>query len=191
VARIAGAWHDEPTYVQTLATLLREALLAVESDPEDPNYEPVPVVFTAHSLPLSMAERDPNYLSQLQQTARAVAAAAQIPAGGWRFSYQSAGHTPEPWLKPDLVDVLAELQQAGARRVLVAPVQFVADHLEVLYDVDVAARKQAEQAGIRLERTPSPNARPEFICCLAAVARRTLDRSATAAPKAAAGPANL
>jgi ferrochelatase len=174
---IAGAWHDEPTYIETLAVLLREALAAMELD----DRTLMPIVFTAHSLPLSMAERDAGYLAQLQQTAIAVAAAAAVPQERWRFSYQSAGHTPEPWLKPDLVDVLADLKQAGERRVLVAPVQFVADHLEVLYDVDIAAREQAKQAGIRLDRTPSPNARPEFIRTLAAVVQRQLSfQNATA-----------
>jgi ferrochelatase len=183
---IAGAWHDEPAFVDALATLLRDALERIDADER----EQVPVIFTAHSLPLSMAEADPGYLDQLRETARTVAERAGIATVRWSFAYQSAGHTREPWLRPDLVDVLPGLRDAGHRRVLVAPVQFVADHLEVLYDVDVAARAQAEAIGIQLARTASPNATPGFIAALADVVRRKLREGrsragATQAPSSA------
>jgi ferrochelatase len=177
---IAGAWHDEPAFVDALATLVREALARL-GDPDD-----VPIIFTAHSLPQSMAERDPGYLLQLRDTARAVAQRGGIAPERWSFAYQSAGHTREPWLQPDLVDVLPGLRDAGHRRVLVAPVQFVADHLEVLYDVDVAAREQAEAMGIHLARTASPNAMPGFIAALAAVVKRELGEEALRAGAAQA-----
>jgi ferrochelatase len=179
---IAGAWHDEPSFVDALAILVREALARIDPDPHDR----VPIIFTAHSLPQSMAERDPDYLLQLQDTARTVAEQAGISPDRWSFAYQSAGHTREAWLTPDLVDVLPGLRDAGHRRVLVAPVQFVADHLEVLYDIDVAAREQAAALGLRLERTASPNARPGLIAALAAVVRRELHASLAQADAAQA-----
>src|SRR5439155_1263911 len=102
-------------------------------------------------------------------------AAAAVPDGGrWRWAYQSAGHTPEEWLRPDLGEIFPELARAGHRAVLVAPVQFLADHLEVLYDLDVAAAAQAQVAGLAYRRIAMPNADPVFIAALAAVARRTV-----------------
>src|SRR4029078_11494707 len=91
--------------------------------------------------------REPDYVAQLRDTADAIAAAAALDPRQGQFVYQSAGHTPEEWLRPDLLDVLPELAAAGHRAVMVAPVQFLADHLETLYDVDVAGRAQAEYAG--------------------------------------------
>jgi ferrochelatase len=130
---------------------------------------------TAHSLPKRVVEREPDYVEQLMETARAVAATADLAPNRWFFVYQSAGHTPEEWLKPDLLDVLPELAAAGHRDVVVAPVQFLADHLETLYDVDVAGREQAEQAGFSsFARIAAPNAAPDFIQALANVVRGEL-----------------
>jgi ferrochelatase len=103
-----------------------------------------------------------------------VAAAAGLAPDGWRFCWQSAGHEPGEWMRPDLTEVLPELRAAGHDAVLVAPVQFLADHLEVLYDVDVAAREQAEAAGMRFARIESLNLSPPFVRALAAVARRAV-----------------
>jgi ferrochelatase len=169
---IAGAWHEEPAFLEALATLTREALARLDAEQR----EQVPVIFSAHSLPRSVADRDPAYLDQLRGTARLVAERVGIAPNRWRFVYQSAGHTREPWLTPDLVDVFPELRAAGHRHVLVVPVQFVADHLEVIYDIDVAAREQAQQQGLRLSRTASPNATPGFIVALAAVVKREVAR---------------
>jgi ferrochelatase len=90
------------------------------------------------------------------------------------FCYQSAGHTPEEWLKPDFADVMPELRAAGHTHVLIAPVQFLADHLEILYDIEIGAREQAEMAGIQFARTESLNTSPLFIKALASVIEETM-----------------
>jgi ferrochelatase len=174
-ASVAGAWHDEAAFVRALANRVSDAL--AESPPNE--REPVEVLMTAHSLPKRVAEQEPGYLAQLRDTAVAVAARAGIPEHGWRFCWQSAGHEPGEWMKPDFADLMPELAAAGRRSVLVAPVQFLADHLEILYDVDVGAREQAERCGLSFRRIESLNAEPALIDALAAVARRTL---ATAEP---------
>lgn len=158
--RVVGAWHLNPSFLDVLACRIRAALTRFN----DVDRARVPVLLTAHSLPRRVVDREPEYVEQLQETARAVARAADLPAEQWQFVYQSAGHTPEEWLKPDLLDVLPELAQAGQRDAVVAPVQFLADHLETLYDIDVAGRDQARAAGLRsLVRVDAPNADPDFV----------------------------
>jgi protoporphyrin/coproporphyrin ferrochelatase len=163
-----GAWHDEPAFVDALAERTREALARL-----DPAEQPtVQVFFTAHSLPRSVADGEPGYIEQLHETAQLVAQKLGLAPDQWRWAYQSAGHTPEPWLTPDVKDLLPELAAQGHRRVLVVPVQFLADHLEVLYDIDVAAREEAASAGVALDRVESLNTMPVFIEALANVVRR-------------------
>lgn len=168
--RVAGAWHLAPPLIEGLAQQLTEALASLDPDERDR----APVLFTAHSLPRSVADAEPGYLQQLRETALAVAQAASLDASRWQFAYQSAGHTREEWLRPDLVDVFPELAAQGHKEVVVAPVQFVADHLEVLYDIDVAAREQAAATGLLLVRTESLNTHPLFIEALASVVHREL-----------------
>ena len=170
-ARCVEAWHLNPAFVDVLASRIRGALSHYSDDVRDR----VPVLMTAHSLPRRVVDREPDYVEQLKETARAVAEAAELDNERWRFVYQSAGHTPEEWLKPDLLDVLPELARDGQTRVLVAPVQFLADHLETLYDVDVAGREQALSAGITdFARVDAPNADPDFIAALGNVVRGEL-----------------
>jgi len=135
--------------------------------------ETAAVLMTAHSLPSHVAEQEPGYLAQLRDTAEAVANRAGIAVDRWQFCWQSAGHEPGTWMKPDFADLMPELAAAGRRSVLVAPVQFLADHLEILYDVDIGAREQAERCDIRFFRIESLNDDPDLVA-LAAVARRTL-----------------
>jgi ferrochelatase len=168
--RIAGAWHVIEPWVEALAEAVRSALL----DFEDGARDRVAIVFTAHSLPRPVIERDPGYMDQIDETIAAVARRLDLQAGRWTFAFQSAGHTPEEWLKPDLTDVLATLCGEGATDVLVVPVQFVADHLEVLYDIDVAAAAQARAAGLNFHRIRMPNAGARFIEALAEVVDREL-----------------
>lgn len=167
-----GSWHNEPELLGALAARVGRALEGLTAAKRQASH----VLFTAHSLPQHVAEGEPAYIQALHDTARWVAQLAGLGPGEWSFAYQSAGHTREEWLKPDIVDVLPALRDAGCRFVLVAPVQFVADHLEVLYDIDVAAREQAEERGIALARTESLNTDPGFIRALAAVVRRELRR---------------
>lgn len=167
---VAGAWHEEPAFLDALATRIHEAIAAAAADDQDG----LTVLLTAHSLPQRVAEQEPAYIEQLIGTAAAVAGRANLDVKRWRFCWQSAGHEPGDWMRPDLADVLGQLSKEGCRAVVVAPVQFLADHLEILYDLDVAARQQAEAAGLRFMRSASLNAMPQFIEALAAVAQRTL-----------------
>jgi protoporphyrin/coproporphyrin ferrochelatase len=175
--RLAGAWYREPGFVEAVANRIREALAARPTADGDAT----PVLLTAHSLPRRVAETEPDYLSQLEETAQLVAARAGLADDRWRFCWQSAGHEPDEWMKPDFADLMPLLASEGHRSVVVAPVQFLADHLEILYDVDVGAREQAEAAGLRFARIASLNADPTFIGALAGVARATRLERAEAA----------
>ena len=170
VVDIAPAWYREPDFIGAVADLTREAL-----DRLPPN---VPVLLTAHSLPRRVADAEPTYLQQLRETAELVAADAGLAADRWEFCWQSAGHEPGEWMKPDLSDLLPPLRDAGHRAVLVAPIQFLADHLEILYDIDIGARRQAEGAGLTFRRIDSLNVTPRLIATLAHVARAAQLQSA-------------
>jgi protoporphyrin/coproporphyrin ferrochelatase len=128
------------------------------------------VVFTAHSLPERVVEKGDPYRDQLLETARLVAERARVER--WSFAFQSASETGTPWLGPDILDELADLRARGIRDVLVAPIGFVADHLEILWDLDVEARARAAELGLRLERMPSLNDDPAFIRGLAELVRQ-------------------
>jgi ferrochelatase len=168
---VAGAWHQEPAFVAALAAQVAVALAGRSSE----DRQAVRILMTAHSLPKRVAEQEPGYLAQLRATAAAVAAGAGLSEGSWRFCWQSAGHEPGEWMKPDFADLMPEIAASGGRSVLVVPVQFLADHLEILYDIDVGAREQAERCGLEFMRIESLNAKPGLIEALAAVARRTLN----------------
>jgi len=170
---IAGPWYDEPSFVEALAARIRDALARLPVAKRDR----APVLLTAHSLPRRVAEQEPGYLRQLEETAGLVATAAGLGPDRWRFCWQSAGHEPGEWMKPDFADLMPELAGQGHRSVVVAPVQFLADHLEILYDVDIGAREQAESAGLAFVRIDSLNTDPTFVAALASVARRTAESS--------------
>ena len=167
---LAGSWHLQPAFIAALAGRIEEAL---ERFPADERAS-VPVLLTAHSLPRRVADQEPDYLDQLSATATAIAGAAGLAPDRWRFCWQSAGHEPGEWMKPDFADLMPILRSEGHRSVLVAPVQFLADHLEILYDVEIGAREQAEVAGLAFARIESLNTAPQFIDALAAVVADTL-----------------
>ena len=162
---VAGAWHDVPGWIDSLAERLQATLDSAGDHP---------VVFTAHSLPEAVVARDPAYLDQIHETIRQVASRAGLRDDQWQFGYQSAGHTPEPWLNPDFKDLVPGLAAAGHRGVVFVPVQFVADHLETLYDIDIAGREEAEEAGLAFHRVPVPNTSAAFIEALRQVVAREL-----------------
>lgn len=168
--RTSGDWHMQSLFLQALAERLEQALLGFPSEVRNN----VQVLFTAHSMPKRVIEKEPGYVDALMETAHAVAEIAGLPKERWTFCYQSAGHTPEEWLKPDFTDVLPELRDSGSRHVLVVPVQFLADHLETLYDIDIAARHQAEVAGMTFTRVQSLNTSRLFIQSLADVVQEVL-----------------
>jgi ferrochelatase len=171
--KISGDWHLQPYFLQAVAERVRQALDRLPSDVR----EHVPVLLTAHSMPKRVVENEPDYINNLKETAAEVAKLVGLSSERWMFCYQSAGHTPEEWLKPDFADVMPELQQAGQTHVLIAPIQFLADHLEILYDIEIGARAQAEEHGIQFVRTESLNTSPLFIEALAAVVQETLARN--------------
>jgi len=168
--KIAEDWHLQPFFLQALAERVQQALGCFPLEVR----ERVPVLLTAHSMPKRVIENEPDYINHLKETAAAIAQMVGLPDERWMFCYQSAGHTPEEWLKPDFADVMPELKAAGYRHVLIAPVQFLADHLEILYDIEIGAREQAESAGIEFARIESLNTSPLFIKALAAVVQDTL-----------------
>jgi protoporphyrin/coproporphyrin ferrochelatase len=171
-ARIAGSWHRQPLFLQAVAERVCEALAQVPAEARDD----VQVLLTAHSMPKRVIDKEPDYIKDLHETATSVAELAGLPRERWHFCYQSAGHTPEEWLKPDFADLMPRLAAAGTRRVLIAPVQFLADHLEILYDIEIGAREQAEKHGLLFMRTSSLNTAPLFIGALADVVEEELAR---------------
>jgi protoporphyrin/coproporphyrin ferrochelatase len=167
-------WHLQPDFLRAVATRVTEAL-ETKFAPEV--RDRVPVLLSAHSMPLSVVEKEPAYIDNLKETAARVAELAGLREDRWMFCYQSAGHTPEPWLKPDFADLMPVLKEQGHTHVLIAPVQFLADHLEILYDIEIGAREQAEEHGLVFARTESLNVMPLFIRALASVVEGTLARA--------------
>ena len=153
---LVESWHDEPAFLDVLAERVRGT--------------DAWVVFTAHSLPERiLAEGDP-YRDQLLETARLVAERAGLER--WSFAFQSASPTGEPWLGPDVLEELERLKRAGVESVLGAPVGFVSDHLEILWDLDVEARERAAELGLEWARTASLNDDPAFVSALAGLVRK-------------------
>ena len=149
------SWHDEPGFVELLADRVRGM--------------GAHVVFTAHSLPARAA---PVYREQLLETAQLVAERAGLE--DWSFSFQSESPTGEPWLGPDILDHLEDLHARGVRKVLVCPVGFVADHLEIRWDLDHEAAEKAQELGLEFARIEMPNADPRFISVLTGLVRKAL-----------------
>ena len=167
---VAEAWHREPAFIRSIAERVAKALAEAPAGQRAGTH----VLMTAHSLPRRVAHEEPDYLAQLRETAEAVAEAAGLASTEWTFCWQSAGHEPGEWMKPDFADLMPRIAAAGVRSVLVVPVQFLADHLETLYDVDIGAREQAEAAGLAFARIASLNDGSGLIEALGAVAKRTL-----------------
>ena len=157
---VAGSWHRHPVLLGAIARRTAP-LLAARDDAE-----PAAVLFTAHSLPLGVPGVE-TYRSQVGETAADLARRLGLEPGAWRMVFQSRSGPAEDWLGPDIGDAIPELAATGCRRLVVVPVQFMTDHLEVLYDLDVAARAAAEAAGMRYLRPGSLNAAPELIQALA------------------------
>jgi len=173
------SWHLQPEFLAVIADHVRTALAGFSRS----DGEHVTAVFTAHSLPVRIREWGDPYEAQLLASSAAVAKAVGL--ADWRFAWQSAGSTGEPWLGPDILDELDTLHAEGVRQVLQVPIGFVSDHLEILYDIDVEAADKAEALGIEFARTALPNATPAFIEALAAVvigAERTSE-AAVATPE--------
>lgn len=160
------SWHVHPEFVRAIASRVQEAQRATDGG------SGVCVVFTAHSLPTRIKEWNDPYPEQLRQSCEEVADAVGLAQ--WRFAYQSASHTGEPWLGPDVLEVIRDLRREGHRECIVCPVGFVADHLEILYDLDVEAAAVARTLGMRLIRARSLNESADFVAALTALVRAHL-----------------
>ncbi|SFV04112.1 ferrochelatase [Alicyclobacillus macrosporangiidus] len=180
------SWHLQPQFLQALAERVTAALARLSAGaPSDgavsdgrsapsasdgtPGGTPATVIFSAHSLPERILEADDPYPRQLRETGEAVARLAGVT--DYTFAWQSAGRTDDRWLGPDILDVIRQLAGQGRRRLVVCPAGFVADHLEVLYDVDIDCQRLAAELGVQLVRTASLNDDPLFIAGLADVVR--------------------
>jgi ferrochelatase len=153
------SWHDQQSLIGALSRRVRDGLEKF-SEPSK-----AVVLFTAHSLPKkSVAENDP-YWSQLQETSQLVATKSGIRS--WDFAFQSAGHPIDSWMGPNIKEKITELFDKGFRELLICPVGFVSDHLEILYDLDIEAKGYTASLGAKFERTASLNADPEFINAIA------------------------
>ena len=157
------SWHQERSLISVLANRVRTGLSKM-NDPQQ-----AMVLFTAHSLPKrAMVPGDP-YRAQLDETSKLVAEAAAV--NSWSFAYQSAGEPRDTWLGPQIREQIMDAQRKGFREILVCPIGFVSDHLEILYDLDIEAKQFTESLGLKLDRTQSLNADPEFIDSLLATTR--------------------
>ena len=158
------SWGTEPGFVDLLADRVRGTAAHV--------------VFTAHSLPARILDEGDPYERQLQDSATAIAQAAGL--SDWSFSYQSESPTGESWLGPDILDHLADLHSRGVTDVLLCPIGFVADHLEIRWDLDIEARDRAQELGLSLRRIEMPNDDPDFVATLATIVHRALSVPSTA-----------
>jgi len=153
------SWHTESGFIELLADRVRGTRSHV--------------VFTAHSLPARILSIGDPYKDQLLETAGLVAEAAGL-GDHWSFSFQSESPTGEPWLGPDILDHLVDLRDDGVTDVLICPIGFVSDHLEIRWDIDVEAQERATELGLRVDRIAMPNADPAFVATLAGIVRRAL-----------------
>jgi ferrochelatase len=165
--RCAPNWGTEPLLIDAFAASLREALAVAP----DARRATTHVLFTAHSLPLAVVRQGDPYPNEVRATAEAVAARAGLSTP-WRVVYQSQGATPDPWLGPDVKESLAAVAAEGATDVVACPIGFLSDHIEILYDLDIEAKGQAEAAGLAFSRTASLNSSAPLADAIAALARR-------------------
>lgn len=158
------SYHLHPKLIQALTERVKSALQRFDADVRNQ----VRVIFSAHSLPAKILEMNDPYPEQMLETSRAIAGAVGIE--NWQFAWQSAGQTAMPWLGPDILDVLETIhKEENVKHVLMCPIGFVSDHLEVLYDIDIECQKRARELGMQLERTESLNTDPMYMQTLSDV----------------------
>jgi ferrochelatase len=162
-AALVRSWWEHPSFLDAVSERLIQALQRF------PRPAAVQVVFTAHSLPQRILASGDPYPEELNASAAEVARRTHLD--GWRFAYQSAGATSDPWLGPDAEVVITELARAGHAGVLLVPIGFVCDHVEILYDIDVEYQALAKRLGIQLERTASLNDASGLVAAVADVVR--------------------
>lgn len=158
-----GGWHDHPLFIQSWVELIQAAMTKINTA----SRSTTPLIFTGHSLPTAMAVRSP-YVEQLQTSARLIA--DKLGQQNCALAFQSrSGRPSDPWLEPDIGDTIRTLAAKGQKEVVVAPIGFVCDHVEVLYDLDIEAKKIADGLGVNLTRVSCPNDHPTFVRMIADV----------------------
>ncbi len=164
---LVKSWHLEESLIRALSKRVADSLRRMKA-PENAT-----VLFTAHSLPKNAVAPDDPYQNQLLETSKLVASSAGVKH--WSFAFQSAGEPKDTWLGPQISEQTSKLARDGFHEILVCPVGFVSDHLEILYDLDIDAKQYAQSLGVDLTRTASLNEDPEFINALASVTMSTLE----------------
>lgn len=163
-------WHTQPVYLAGVAANVRETMTRFAPELQ----ARVMVIFTAHSLPAAILERGDPYDSQLQETSRLLAEQLRLHEDRWTFCYQSAAQTGVRWLGPQIEDLVVDLAAEGEKNLLIAPIGFIADHVEVLYDIDIGVQEIARSSGVRVERTPMLNDGPALVGALASLVKERL-----------------
>lgn len=158
-------WWDFPGFCELIAQRVTEALATI---PEE-RRATTQVLFSAHSLPEKILANGDNYPDQIRDSGAKAAAIAGVKS--WDMAWQSAGRTADPWIGPDILDVLRQKKSEGITDIVSCPIGFVADHLEVLFDIDIEAQGVADEIGLNIVRTASLNADPEFVTLLASIVR--------------------
>jgi ferrochelatase len=154
------AWWSEPGFLEGIARRVTQALEAVPVERRDTTE----VIFSAHSLPEKILANGDTYPDQLRDSAAAAAGLAGVEA--WDIAWQSAGRTADPWIGPDILEVLRQKREQGITDIVSCPIGFVSDHLEVLFDIDIEAQGVAREVGLNVVRTASLNSEPDFIAVL-------------------------
>ncbi|MEZ6126662.1 MAG: ferrochelatase [Planctomycetaceae bacterium] len=166
------AFYNHPDFVAVNAQNVRAAITDLSADVLD-----IHVAFTAHSIPNSMASTS-DYVKQLAESCRLVAEQLKIGDDRWRLVYQSrSGRPQDPWLEPDICDHLQNLHQQGVRNVVIAPIGFLSDHIEVLYDLDDEAAKKCRELGFRMARSATPGSHPQFVSMVRKLVQERLGQS--------------
>ncbi len=170
-------FYNHPDFVQVIAENVAAAI------GEHPAGSNPPVIFTAHSIPMGMANTS-DYVKQLRETCRLVAGRLELPDSQWELVYQSRSGRPEdPWLEPDILDYLKERKEQGTSSAVICPVGFLSDHMEVLYDLDDAAKHLCDELGISMSRARTPGNHPTFI----AMIRKLIQERLYQAPRECVG----
>jgi len=163
-----GGWHDHPLFIRCWTKLIAASFAEIAAD----RRSAAPLIFTAHSLPAAMAARSP-YVDEVQTSARLIA--QSLGNERWSLAYQSrSGRPTDPWLEPDIYQVIRDLARQGVQHAVVAPIGFVCDHVEVLYDLDIEAQKIANELGMILCRASCPNDHPTFIRLMASLIEKEI-----------------
>ena len=177
------AFHNHPGFVEAVVDRLRQALAKI---PED-RREAAQLIYTAHSIPLAMAQGC-DYEKQLEETGRLVA--EELGHKEWRLVYQSrSGPASQPWLEPDILDCLREIKaREGSSDVVIAPIGFVSDHMEILFDLDTQARELCAELGLHMVRAETVGTHPRFIRMIRELIRERMDQGPPRLALGALGP---